>query len=40
MDYLNHLQKMGEEIETKEPYQGYFYKVGDVITISIVELPA
>lgn len=38
MDYLKRLQEMANEIETKEPYQGYFYKVSDVVTILVVGL--
>ena len=32
MNYLIELQKMVEEIETLETYNGYFYKVSDVMT--------
>jgi trans-aconitate methyltransferase len=38
MDYLKKLQEMAEEIETKKPYNGYFYSVANVVTILVVGL--
>jgi predicted transposase YbfD/YdcC len=38
MDYLKQLQDMASEIETREPYKGYFYKVSDIVTILAVGL--
>lgn len=38
MNYLRKLQEMSMEIETKEPYTGYYYSVADVITILVIGL--
>lgn len=38
MNYLIKLQEMAREIETIEKYNGYYYKVSDVITILVVGL--
>ncbi|GHV30530.1 ISAs1 family transposase [Clostridia bacterium] len=38
MDYLEKLQEMASEIETREEYCEYFYKVADVVTILVVGL--
>jgi predicted transposase YbfD/YdcC len=38
MNYIKKLQEMASEIETREPYDGYFYKVADIVTIIVVGL--
>ena len=38
MNYFESLMKMSEEIETKEPYSGYFYSVAGVVTIIVMGL--
>ena len=38
MNYLVKLQEMAAEIETHEPYEGYFYSVADIVTILVVGL--
>lgn len=38
INYLTKLQEMASEIETKKAYDGYYYKVSDIITILAVGL--
>ena len=38
MNYFENVMKMAEEIETKEPYNGYFYSVAEVVTIIVMGL--
>ena len=38
MKYLKRLQEMASEIETKEAYEGYYYKVSDIVTILVIGL--
>jgi predicted transposase YbfD/YdcC len=38
VNYLEQLQEMAREVETKEAYEGYYYKVSDVITILVIGL--
>lgn len=38
MNYFDKLMELAEEVETKEAYNGYFYKVEDIITIIVIGL--
>ena len=38
MNYFNKLMELAEEVKTKEAYNGYFYKVQDIITIIVIGL--
>ncbi len=38
MEYFNKLQIMVADIETRKPYNGYFYKVANIITIIVIGL--
>jgi predicted transposase YbfD/YdcC len=38
MNYIKKLNEMAKDIETKEAYSGYYYKVSDVVTILVIGL--
>ena len=38
MNYFDKLMGLAEEVETKEAYNGYFYKVENIITIIVIGL--